>query len=335
MRLCYHKHFNDSFSISTFTCIVRLGTFVHMFTKFIHLFIVFIFVCSINLSAQTATIAITDGTKPLPYATVINLRSGFGMFATDKGEVDLNSNYFLKGDTLRISYTGYADTLIGLPAASVTIVLRAVAVALQAVEVYPCLNSKMVILKNYIKHKKNFSFSMGALGAGSWAAYVPNRENTNGYIETITIEQSFFTVPSHARRAPFKVRLLQFDSASGLPGKPLLAKEWVVYPTSNVSVVIIGNENLRLPKHGVVVSVDYYFSGQQYAYKRKVQELSTDGTRTNVWQNQYGAGFRGVKGENLIGYGYMRGKSDTWMALHAYRFEDKAIMVKMAIKKCN
>jgi hypothetical protein len=257
------------------------------------------------------------------------------MFATENGELTLNPTFFKADDTLRISYTGYADTLIRLPVERNQIGLIPVSIPLQDVEVYPCLDTKNVTLKNYIKHKVNYSFGRGVLSSFSYAAYVPNKNSIKGTIESITIEQSYLTAPSNARKAPFKIRLLHFDSGNLLPGLPLIAKEWLVYPTSNKTTLDVSEELLRLPTDGIVVCIDLFYAGEQYAYKVKVQQLNSDGTKKNEWQTRYGAYFRAVNGENLIGYGYMAGKANTWIAMKGFGEGTSAIMVKLNVKQCN
>lgn len=285
--------------------------------------------------AQTNMLMVTDNNKPLPFATVINLRTGFGLFASEKGVVELKPSLFLVGDTLRISYTGYADTLVKLPISGNYIGLRPISIPLQNVEVYPCPDSKRVTLKNYRKHKKNYTFGLGSITFFSYAAYLPNPDGLKGNIEEITIEQSYTTVPSNARKAPFKMRLLQYDSATGLPGNALIAKEWLVYPTGKTTTIDVSEVSLRVPANGLVVSIDLFHAGEQYNYKEKLEIQYKDGTKKNEWQSRYGASFRAVTGDNLMGIGYMNGKSGQWIKMKTFGNKPSAIMVKLNIKQCN
>ncbi|MCU0374995.1 MAG: hypothetical protein MUF24_06780 [Chitinophagaceae bacterium] len=293
------------------------------------------FVASIfSCLGQSKTIVATDSDKPLPYATLINLRTGFGLFASEKGAVELNPSMFLAGDTLRISYTGYADTLVKLPISGNYIGLRPISIPLQNVEVFPCQDSKQVTLTNYRKHKKNYTFGLGKVTFFSYAAYLPNHNGVKGIIEAITIEQSYTTVPLKARKAPFKIRLLQYDSITGLPGNPLVAKEWIVYPTGRTTTIDISAESLRLPANGFVVSVDLFYAGEQYAYKEKVEIQYKDGTKKNEWHARYGASFRAVTGDNLTGIGYMSGKLGKWVKMSTFGNKPSAILVLLSLKQC-
>jgi hypothetical protein len=287
------------------------------------------------LQAQSKTFAITNGKSPLSFATVINIRTGYGIFASEKGEFTLSPSSFLSGDTIKISYTGYADTLLKLPISSSEIALMYNAITLDNVDVYPCNKNKRIALKNYIKHKTNYSLGMGGSGSGTWASYVPNPLEIKGFIEEIIIEQSYFTVPAHARKAPFKIRLLHYDSITGLPGKPIIAKEWMIYPTSNKTVLNIQDEGIRLPYHGVVVCVDYFYAGEQFTYKRKVLQNYPDGSKRNEWETFYGASFRGTDGGNLIGKVYRRGKSDQWIQFNNFKKSPAGVMAQLSIKQCN
>ncbi|MCU0376028.1 MAG: carboxypeptidase-like regulatory domain-containing protein, partial [Chitinophagaceae bacterium] len=288
----------------------------------------------VNSLAQSKTLLVTDGNKPLPYATVINLRTGFGQFASEKGTVELIPALFSAGDTLRISYTGYADTLVKLPTSGYSIGLRPISIPLQNVEVYPCKDSKLVSLKNYRKHKKNYTFGLGSITFFSYAAYLPNPDGLRGNIEAITIEQSYTTVPPNARKAPFKIRLLQYDSATGLPGNPLIAKEWLINPTGKTTTIDISDVSLRIPAHGLVVSIDLFHAGEQYSYKEKLEIQYKDGTKKTEWQSRYGASFRAVTGDNLMGIGYMNGKSGQWIKMSTFGNKPSAIMVKLSIQQC-
>lgn len=262
------------------------------------------------------------------------MRTGRGVFASENGQVDFTSAFFLAGDSIKISYTGYADTIMQMPILQNRIALQFQPIALENVAVFPCLNPAPIVLKNYKKHASSHSLGMGGGGSGTWAAYVPNGGNVKGFIETITIEQSFFTVPSNARKAPFKIRLLHYDTLTGQPDMPIIAKEWIIYPTSNKSVLKIAEENLRLPIHGLVVCIDYFFAGEQYTYKRKTSFTNSNGKTQNEIMIYYGASFRAVEGDNLAGAGfYMGNKSKGWNK--TYRIQQSALMVSMGIKECN
>jgi hypothetical protein len=287
-----------------------------------------------SINAQSGFVTITNGTQPLAFATVINMQTGKGVFATENGQVRMGSPFFSSGDTVKISYTGYRDTIFQLPILQDKIALQFQPISLENVAVYPCLNPAPIVLKNYIKHASSHSLGMGGGGSGSWAAYVPNGGSVKGFIETITIEQSFFTVPSNARKAPFKIRLLHYDTLTGQPGMPIIAKEWIIYPTSNKSVLKIAEENLKLPIHGLVVCIDYFFAGEQYTYKRKTSFTNSNGKTQNEIMIYYGASFRAVEGDNLAGVGYHNGnKLKGWNK--SYRIKQSALMVSMGIKACN
>ncbi len=263
------------------------------------------------------------------------MRTGRGVFASENGQVDFTSAFFLAGDSIKISYTGYADSIMQLPILQDRIALRFQSVELQNVAVYPCLNPAPIVLKNYKKHASSHSLGMGGGGgSGTWAAYVPNGGNVKGFIETITIEQSFFTVPSNARKAPFKIRLLHYNTLTGQPGKPMIAKEWMIYPKNNRSVLNIAEEHLRVPMHGLVVCIDYFFAGEQYNYKRKTSYTDSNGKTQNEIMIYYGASFRAAEGDNLAGAGYYLGnKSNGWNK--TYRIKQSALMVSIGIKECN
>jgi len=271
----------------------------------------------------------------LPYASVINLRTGRGVFASENGQVDFTSAFFLAGDSIKISYTGYADTIMQIPVLHNRIVLQFLPKVLEDVAVYPCLNPAPIVLKNYKKHVTNYSLMMGGGGSGTWASYVQNSGNVKGFIETITIEQSFFTVPANARKAPFKIRLLHYDTLTGQPGKPMIAKEWMIYPKNNRSVLNIAEEHLRVPMHGLVACIDYFFAGEQFTYKRKTSFTNSNGKKQNRIMIYYGASFRAIDGDNLLGTGYVNAnKSGTLNNFKNFHSIPGAPMVSLGLKEC-
>ncbi len=293
----------------------------------------------LSILAQSGTAIVSNDGQPLPYATVINMRTGRGVFAPANGQVDFTSTFFLAGDTVKITYTGYEDLILRLPPMQPTIVLKYQPVELDEVAVYPCPNSIPTTLKNYTKFVSNYSLGWGNSHGGSWAAFIPNTNNIQGIIETINVELSFLRIPANARKAPCKIRLLQYESTTGLPGTPLIAKEWMVYPTGKKLIFSILDENLRLPKEGMVVAIDNFFAGEQYTYKRKTRITKPDGSYKDTVITNYGFSILAAKGENLLGKGYVSSFSKTgkWHLFNSYPSGKGAgaPMVSLGIKECN
>jgi len=310
--------------------------FVFMVVKrILVLSFIFLWLNQFILAQSAIIIAASDG-QSLPYATVINMRTGKGVFASESGQVDFKSEYFGAGDSVKITYTGYEDIFIKLPLLQTTIHLKSKPIELDNVAVYPCLNSVPTILKNYTKFVTNYSLSTGNVPSGSWASFIPNNRNKKGILETITVELFFFTIPSNARKAPYKLRLLHYDSTSGLPGNSLIAKEWVVHPSGKKLILNIKDENLRIPMQGLVVAIDYFFAGEQYTYKRKTRMKKSDGTYENIVETIYGSNLLATKGENLLGKGYTSfTKTGEWRIFNSYQSGVAAPMVSIGLMECN
>jgi len=288
-----------------------------------------------SILAQSGIVIVSNDSKPLPYASVINMRTGRGVFGSVNGQVDLNSTLFSAGDTIKITYTGYEERFIKLPILQPTIVLKSQPIELDPVAVYPCPNAIPIILKNYSKFVSDYSLGTGTNPSGSWAAFIPNIDNVRGILETITMELSFWSVPSNARKAPFKLRLLSYDSSSGLPGSPLIAKEWVVHPKGKKLILPIIEENLRLPKQGIVVAIDYFFAGEQYLYKRNLRMSKPDGNHKDTVVTYYGSHIRAARAQNLLGKGYSYFyKTGKWYPFTSYQSGIGAPMVSLGIKVC-
>lgn len=289
------------------------------------------------LAQSTNAIIVNNDGKPLPYATVINMRTGKGVFASAAGQVDLDNTAFFKaGDTIKVTYTGYADTLIKLPITNARIVLKPEALELEPVAVYPCQNSILTKIKNYKKFPSNHYLGMSSGVFGSWAAFIPNSGRKNAILQTINIELDFFSIPPNARNAPYKFRLLQYDTISGLPGAPLISKEWVVHPTGKKLILKIADENIRLPKHGIIVAIDFFYAGEQYTYPRESRMMNSDGSFRDTVKTYYGTNILAVGGQNLIGKGFSTGNNlGKWSHYNSKQTGWVAPFVILGIKECN
>jgi hypothetical protein len=295
-----------------------------------------VFLFAMPAIAQTSTVIMGNDGTVLSYATVINLRTGKGVFASANGTIDFVPTFFASGDRIKVSFTGYADTTLQLPVAKDSIVLQLLPNTLENVEVFACPQPVKRVVSNYKKHTSSFSFGMGQGLSGTYGAYVPNAGNYKGFIETITIEQYTFSVPTNARKAPFKIRLLSYDTITHLPGNPLSAKEWLIFPASKKTALNIAAENIRLPANGIVVCVDYFFAGVEYTYQRMVTYTNPMGKKENRKTTFYGASFRAVQGENLMGTGFIKAnKSDLFIDFKTFQKLPSAIMVSLNINVCN
>jgi hypothetical protein len=219
--------------------------------------------------------------------------------------------------------------LIKLPISKPTIVLKPEAFELEPIAVYPCQNSKLIKLKNYKKFLSNHYLGMNFGVYGSWAAFIPNADHKNGILQTITIVLDFSSVPPNARNAPYKFRLLQYDTLSGMPGTPLVSKEWVVHPTGKKITLKIADENIRLPKNGIIVAIDFLYAGEQYTYQSKSRMMNSDGSYRDTVMTHYGTTILAVGGQNLIGKGFSNG-----ITFGKWNRGGVAPLVILGIKEC-
>jgi hypothetical protein len=304
--------------------------------QFIKLLLLVLLTKGIMVNAQTITILSAYTNEPLPFATIQNLRAQWAVVSSDKGTFSFSEINSRTGDSMLITYTGYNPIRMVKPFEDKLLKLEPLAVMLQPVVVLPCRGNKKEELRNFKQNKTQVSFTSNEEALGSYAAYLPNNQNLNGIISTIQFSLQTTFTSKIAARAPFKVRLLNYDDISQLPGIPLLLKELVVYPKRNEVVVDISDEWIRLPPKGIVVVVDFFFADEKYIYSQKLTHTRSDGQKVDSLYHFYGSNIKFTLGENLLGKGYSyQYNKNSWKELVFSKGGNVAPQIKLSLKLCD
>jgi hypothetical protein len=190
-------------------------------------------------------------------------------------------------------------------------------------------------LHNFRKNKVDWSLGSSEDALSSWAAYIPNTEKMKGIVSTIQFWIKNFDIPKTAKGAPYKVRLLKFNEATGLPDAPLLLKELVVYPKAQKVMIDLSEEWLRLPENGIVVVIDFFYAGEQYVHAHKVKQFRSDGSSVDTVMNRYGSSIEAIRADNLVGNGFIYSyKRNEWSEVKNATKEKMAPRIELELKLC-
>jgi hypothetical protein len=297
--------------------------------------LILIFTNLIAAKAQTITIISAHTNEPLPFATIQNLGAKWAVVSSEKGIftfTEANSN---PGDSVLITYTGYNPIRMVKPFEDKHLKMEPMAALLQPVVVLPCRGMNKQSLHNFRKNKVDWSLGSSEDALSSWAAYIPNTEKMKGIVSTIQFWIKNFDIPKTAKGAPYKVRLLRFNEATGLPDEPLLLKELVVYPKAQKVVIDLSEEWLRLPENGIVVVVDFFYAGEQFVHAHKVKQFRSDGSSVDTVMNRYGSSIEAIRADNLVGNGFIYSyKRNEWSEVKNATKEKMAPRIEIDLKLC-
>ncbi len=289
----------------------------------------------ITTRAQTITIISAHTNDPLPFATIQNLRAQSAVVSSDKGTFSFNETNCKGGDSIIITYTGYNPIRMVKPEQDKVLKMEPLEVMLQPVVVLPCRGTKNQTLHNFKKNKVTWSLGSSEDALASWAAYIPNPQKMKGILSTIQFWIKNFDIPKTAKGAPYKVRLLRYNDATGHPGEPLLQKEIIVYPKAQKVVIDVSEEWLRLPENGMVVAIDFFYAGEQYVHSHKVKLHRLDGSSIDTVMNRYGSSIEAAHAENLSGNGFVYSyKKNEWNEMKNSIREKMAPRIELELKLC-
>lgn len=301
----------------------------------IRLTLLLILTNGISANAQTITIISAHTNEPLPYATIQNLRAQWAVVSSDKGIFTFTEANSKPGDSVLITYTGYNPIRMLKPNENEHLKMEPMAAMLQPVVVLPCRGTNKYTLNNFRKNKVKVSLGSNEQALATWAAYIPNTENTKGILSSIHFWLNNHDLPKTALGAPFKVRLLKYDAINNLPGDPLLQKELVVYPQAQKVVIDVSEEWLRLPQNGLVVAIDFFFAGEQYVHAQKIKQFRSDGSSVDTISNTYGSSIEAVRAENFSGNGFIYSyRKNEWNEVVNATGQKMAPKIELNLKLC-
>jgi hypothetical protein len=288
--------------------------------------------------AQRISIVAKNTGEPLPYATITNINARWANVSKADGSFLFTKENAKPNDTLIISYTGYETITLMLPETNKTIVMQPVAEMLMPVEVFPCKSYKTTRKENYTKYKADHSLGSTEKALASWASHIPNNDKSRSIVTQVQFYISQWSGNKTTKKAPFKVRLLSYDTLTKLPGKPLLYKELIVYPQGNKAIIELNDYSIRFPKEGLIVAIDFFYAGDEYVHSVFTKLHKPDGSIKDTVMMHYGASIRAAYDTNLNGSGYIYNfYKKNWTVLRGSKNGRTTLapMIKLTLKTCD
>jgi hypothetical protein len=313
----------------------------HLFTKkgFASVLMIFFGTCiCIHSIAQRISIVSKNTGEPLPYATITNINAKWSNVSKADGSFIFTKENSNTTDTLIISYTGYETITLTLPKSDKEIALQPVAAMLMPVEVFPCKSGKTTRTENYTKYKADYSLGSSEKALASWAAHIQNQEKSRSIVTQIQFYTSQYSGNKTSKKAPFKIRILSYDTLTKLPGNPLLYQEIIVYPNGNKVTLDLNDYSIRFPKEGLVVAIDYFYAGDEYVFRVPTKLHKPDGSVKDTVMMHYGASIRAAYDTNLNANGYIYNYyKKTWTVMRRGKNGTTTLapMVKLTLKTCD
>jgi hypothetical protein len=274
--------------------------------------------------------------QPLPYATVAHPASGWAAVADEKGQLYIPPGVSTLPDKkLRISYTGYVtlDTLLTLP---FQVVLQPLPETLKPVSVKPCGSAEVATTSNFQRSRPDFYLGSATTetNLSSWAAYMPNPDGRRGWLQELDFWVDNLAAPKEVMKAPFRLRFLEWDTATQLPGQPLVWQEVMVFPKGKEQVTAaLDSLHIPWPAEGMVIAIDFFDAGPAYHYTARTTLRLPDGRDTVRNTDRYGPSIRATtyaQGQQGFYFGF---KTNRW---HPFFFGNKpaAPMMRLQLKTC-
>lgn len=206
--------------------------------------------------------------EPIAYATLQIKGKPKGVVADNEGFFELTLTEPELSDSLTASCMGYnrrtfsPDTLLSEP--NIIIALKEKHVKIESVVV------SAAKLRKRIKTAGNRGwFTSGSVYLDTHgqqiALYIDNDKNVNGYIRKV----SYFLSDKGNVEAPFRVRLLEVDTANNAPGKDLLPEILVVQPPGDADGwfdVDLSEYRIYVPQNGFFVAMQGIFPNDYSFY---------------------------------------------------------------------
>ncbi len=199
--------------------------------------------------AQTKTIAIADvqTRKAVPYATVLSVEKKEGIYANENGIFERH-----KFNKVKITAIGYKDTVFNTHNIKDTIYLTPVIYNLSGVTI-TSTNTKEYLL-GYFNEKK---YTTHHCSSGiEIATYIANINNDENYI----IKKIIFAAANPYEYQPSVFRIKIYNATTNKEIGNLLNNKDLIYNsliTSKRTVIDISSLNIRLPKEGIFISVEW------------------------------------------------------------------------------
>lgn len=193
--------------------------------------------------------------EPLAYASIVYLKSKKGTSANASGHFELE---FKDGDTLLVSMVGFLNKKIPVHSNIDTIkcILEKDSSMLTTLEIRsikPTRRTRRIIRVGH--YEKPFTFFSALASDLQEATYIPNNPETKGIIRNIEFSLKNFQSSNYVLR----IRILDLDTLTGLPGLDLLLFDNLIFPKDfrkNMKISLI-EKNILFPKNGLFVSLEF------------------------------------------------------------------------------
>lgn len=205
--------------------------------------------------------------EAIPYANIVEIHRSFGTAADMHGEFNLSQpTEVLDTCSLRISALGYRDTVV--PAA---MLIKNPEITLN--ETLITLSEFSVIDKGVERYKLGVLKRCRLLCGGFNSIDINSQkgiliENDKGKPLKIN-EVKVYVKKKGKPAAPFRLRIYEYDTITGLPGKDILLEQKVKSAEKGGKWVAfdLSEEHIYIPESGVVVAVEWILTEEKYYYQ--------------------------------------------------------------------
>lgn len=245
---------------------------------------------TMSLYGQTTLkgiIADAETKAPLPYATVVVIKSQTGTIANKDGAFEITiAEDKIPIDTLELSHLGYNKTKVSV---SDFVKNRNGQIALK---VNPTVLTDVVVVpKKYrlesvgIFAKKPQGFHVTNVFNHKQGNYIENKNGKQGWIKSV----SYYIYPLGHPETPFRVRIMSVNNKKGCPDNDLLNENVIVVAKGPGWIKVdMEKYNIVFPKEGVFVVMEWINSGDQYFYKHSRTRKNDKGVTETFMESYYG-----------------------------------------------
>lgn len=193
--------------------------------------ILIILLGSLSLKAQCDlkfTVVSEEANVPISYATIVRKESSEGLYSNVDGSVIVTFEQCLEKDSIIISALGFISTTIGIKSISDSDTLILSPSSYDLTEVTVSAKKDINYASQYIffpQKKTSVSIASNLYNSYLFAQYVNfEGDHQSGYISSVDVFLTGFFKNSD----PFRINLLEYDTRSKGPGRPLIHESLIV-----------------------------------------------------------------------------------------------------------
>lgn len=209
----------------------------------------------------------TTGT-PISYATLQIKGKSKGVVADHKGFFEFTLTEMELADSLMASRLGYErSTFMAKPLLNDTMVH--IILKERPVTIEPIITTAAILRRKIKQLGNRHWFNKGSMYLDTHgqqiALYIENKKQLRGYIQKV----SFYLSDKGNVEAPFRVRVLEIDTATSAPGRDLIPEILVVQPPSDTDGwfdVDLSEYRISVPSNGFFVAMQGVFPNDYSFY---------------------------------------------------------------------